>query len=146
MENEEKKEEVVLDQSTASINEEPTNEPTEAPVVEVKSLSFNELKAEAKSLGLSYAKNVSKVDLADLIAKAKEAPVGVMSLDNMPVSPIVLTNDKEEIPAGFIATRPTKTDRKNVRGSYNGRVYKETGNGYAIWCDNGQMVELSTLK
>ena len=66
-----------------------------------------------------------------------------MSLDNKPISPIVLTNEKEEIPAGFIAVK-TKPIMNEIK-FYNGRGYKVIGNGRGIWCDNGQCFELNSL-
>lgn len=126
-------------------NNAPANDEKKEEKEEVKPLSYKELKAEAKAMGLKFANNIGTENLLKLIEEAKKVNANVISLDNKPVSPIVLTNDKEEIPAGFVATRPNR-EKKNVRGSYNGRVYKEIGNGSAIWCDNGQVFNLSSIK
>lgn len=109
---------------------------------ELESKSYNELKEIAKEKGLVFAKNITKKELIKLINDEKK--VNAISLDNKPVSPIVLTNDKEEIPAGFIFTHnKSKRDEINF---YNGRAYKVIGNGYAIWCDNGQSFLINSLK
>lgn len=135
---ENKEEKIELEQSTVNINE--------LPVVEVKEPTYNELRKMAKDKGLKFAKNASKEDLIKILDTAESVNVNVISLDNKPISPVVISNEQEEINAGFVATRPNRTEKKNVRGAYNGRVYKTIGNGYAIWCDNGQSFELSMLK
>lgn len=155
----EKEEKIELEQSTVNINELPVEEEVkeevsneEAPIVEeekqeeVKEPTYNELRKMAKDKGLKFAKNASKEELIKLLETADSINANVISLDNKPVSPIVISNDQEEIHAGFIATAPLRKKNVNVRGVYNGRVYKVINNGYGIWCDNGQSFDLSTLK
>lgn len=105
-------------------------------------LSYNELRKIAKEKGIDVPKNVKKEELVELIKKSEKPEV--LSLDNQPLSPLVLTNDKEEIPRGFISLK-TKP-KKNSMGVFKGRMYKVIGNGYAIWCDNGQSFELKNLR
>ena len=105
-------------------------------------LSYNELRKIAKEKGIDVPKNVKKEELIKLIEESEKPEV--LSLDNQPLSPLVLTNDKEEIPRGFISLK-TKP-KKNSMGVFNGRMYKVIGNGYAIWCDNGQSFELKNLR
>lgn len=109
---------------------------------EQEELSYNELRKIAKEKGIDVPKNVKKEELVELIKKSEKP--GVLSLDNQPLSPLVLTNDKEEIPRGFISLK-TKP-KKNSIGVFKGRMYKVIGNGYAIWCDNGQSFELKNLR
>lgn len=109
---------------------------------EQEELSYNELRKIAKEKGIEVPKNVKKEELVELIKKSEKPEV--LSLDNQPLSPLVLTNDKEEIPRGFISLK-TKP-KKNSMGVFKGRMYKVIGNGYAIWCDNGQSFELKNLR
>lgn len=111
---------------------------------ELDGKTYNELRKIAKEKGLTFARNVNKDELIKLINNAEQVNANAMSLDNKPISPIVLTNEKEEIPRGFVSLK-TKP-KKNSMGVFNGRMYKVIGNGYAIWCDNGQSFELKNLK
>lgn len=110
---------------------------------ELDGKTYNELRKIAKEKGLTFAKNVNKDELINLINNAEQVNANAMSLDNKPISPIVLTNEKEEIPAGFIAVK-TKPIMNEIK-FYNGRGYKVIGNGRGIWCDNGQYFELNSL-
>lgn len=109
---------------------------------EQEELSYNELRKIAKEKGIDVPKNVKKEELIKLIEESEK--IEVLSLDNQPVSPIVLSNDKEEIPRGFISLK-TKP-KKNSMGVFKGRMYKVIGNGFAVWCDNGQSFELKNLR
>lgn len=109
---------------------------------EQEELSYNELRKIAKEKGIDVPKNVKKEELVELIKKSEKPEV--LSLDNQPLSPLVLTNDKEEIPRGFISLK-TKP-KKNSMGVFKGRMYKVIGNGFAVWCDNGQSFELKNLR
>ena len=110
---------------------------------ELDGKTYNELRKIAKEKGLTFAKNVNKDELINLINNAEQVNANAMSLDNKPISPIVLTNEKEEIPAGFIAVK-TKPIMNEIK-FYNGRGYKVIGNGRGIWCDKGQCFELNSL-
>lgn len=111
---------------------------------ELDGKTYNELRKIAKEKGLTFAKNVNKNELINIINNAEQVNVNAISLDNKPISPIVLTSEKEEIPAGFIAVK-TKPIMNEIK-FYNGRGYKVIGNGRGIWSDNGQCFELNTLK
>lgn len=110
---------------------------------ELDGKTYNELRKIAKEKGLTFARNVKKGELIKLINNAEQVNANAMSLDNKPISPIVLTNEKEEIPAGFIAVK-TKPIMNEIK-FYNGRGYKVIGNGRAIWCDNGQCFDVNSL-
>jgi hypothetical protein len=158
----EKEEKIELEQSNVNINdipvvEEATNEEVkeeatseeavkEAIVEEVKQPTYNELRKLAKSKGLTFAKNASKEELIKILNASEIVNADVISLDNKPVSPIVISNDEEVIHEAFIATAPKRNLKTNVRGTHNGRVYKVINNGYGIWCDNGQSFDLATIK
>ena len=98
---------------------------------ELDGKTYNELRKIAKEKGLTFAKNVNKDELINLINNAEQVNANAMSLDNKPISPIVLTNEKEEIPAGFIAVK-TKPIMNEIK-FYNGRGYKVIANGRGIW-------------
>lgn len=110
---------------------------------ELDGKTYNELRKIAKEKGLTFARNVNKDELINLINNAEQVNANAMSLDNKPISPIVLTNEKEEIPAGFIAVK-TKPIMNEIK-FYNGRGYKVIGNGHAIWSDNGQCFDVNSL-
>lgn len=111
---------------------------------EIKSMSYNNLRKLANEKGLTFAKNVGKDELINIIENAEKVNANVVTLDNKPVSPIVLTNDKEEIPKGFVAIKTIP--KNNGMKFHNGRAYKPTSNGYAIWCDNGQSFNMNDIK
>ena len=111
---------------------------------EINSMSYNKLRKWAKEKGLTFAKNVGKDELINIIENAEKVNANVVTLDNKPVSPIVLTNDKEEIPKGFVAIKTIP--KNNGMKFHNGRAYKPTSNGYAIWCENGQSFNMNDIK
>lgn len=81
--------------------------------------------------------------------KLDEAPIEEINLEKAPKeekpeSPVVLTNKKEEIPEAFISLKTAP--KKKQMGFYKGRAYMPTTNGQAIWCDNGQSFEISSLR
>lgn len=68
--------------------------------------------------------------------------VDVISLDNKPVNSQV-QEEKTEIPAKFVKAMPNipKTAESKIKLN-NGRVYKDLGNGYGMYSDNGQVFRL----
>ena len=65
----------------------------------------------------------------------------IISLDNAPISPLIQSED-EIIPKNFVkvpAKKPTIENKIKLR---NGRVYKEVGNGYGMYADNGETFRL----
>ena len=68
--------------------------------------------------------------------------VDVISLDNKLVNPEV-QKEKVEIPTKFVKVVPTtpKTVESKIKLN-NGRVYKDLGNGYGMYSDNGQVFRL----
>lgn len=61
----------------------------------------------------------------------------IISLDNAPVSPLIQSED-EIIPKNFVKVPPKKPTIENKIKLRNGRVYKEVGNGYGMYADNGE--------
>lgn len=68
--------------------------------------------------------------------------VDVISLDNKPVNSQV-QEEKTEIPTKFVKAMPNipKTTESKIK-LHNGRVYKDLGNGYGMYSDNGQVFRL----
>ena len=68
--------------------------------------------------------------------------VDVISLDNKPTNPQV-QEEKIEIPTKFVkvTSNAPKTAESKIK-LHNGRVYKELGNGYGMYSDNGQVFRL----
>lgn len=118
-------------------------------------MPYNDLKSLATEKGLQFTNNIKKVDLiAMLKASDTELPpvnndedntsIPVVTLDNKPVSPIVVEKDDEVIPHGFVQV-PTKKD-ENKHGIYNGRIFKVLTNGRGMYADSGETFDLSTIK
>lgn len=65
--------------------------------------------------------------------------VDVISLDNKPINPQV-QEEKVEIPTKFVNVKPIapKFVERKIE-LHNGRVYKDLGNGYGMYADNGQV-------
>ena len=75
--------------------------------------------------------------------KKSETPIEkenieVMSLDNKPINNEVV-KEPTNIPNKFINIPPQKpTTNENKIKIHNGRVYKDVGNGYGMYADNGE--------
>ena len=81
-----------------------------------------------------------------IVEEEKEKEVlPVITLDNQPVSPIVVENDEEEIPNNFVDVKPV-INTKAKHNIYNGRVYKVLNNGRGMFADNGETFDLSIIK
>ena len=64
--------------------------------------------------------------------------IDTISLDNAPISPLIQSED-EIIPKNFVNIPPQKpiTNESKIK-IHNGRVYKDVGNGYGMYADNGE--------
>lgn len=118
-------------------------------------MPYNDLKSLATEKGLQFINNIKKVDLIEMLkASDTELPpvnnnedntsIPVVTLDNKPVSPIVVEKDDEVVPQGFVQLPPKK--EVNKHGIYNGRVYKTLTNGRGMYADNGETFDLSIIK
>ena len=67
--------------------------------------------------------------------------VDIISLDNKPVNKDVI-EEKEIIPEKFVKKEPIKIVEKNTIKVHNKRVYKDIGNGYGMYADNGQVFKI----
>lgn len=65
----------------------------------------------------------------------------IISLDNAPISPLIQSED-EIIPKNFVKVPLKKPAIENKIKLRNGRVYKEVGNGYGMYADNGETFRL----
>ena len=68
--------------------------------------------------------------------------VDVISLDNKPINSQV-QEEKIEIPTKFVkvTSNAPKIAESKIK-LHNGRVYKDLGNGYGMYSDNGQVFRL----
>ena len=68
--------------------------------------------------------------------------VDVISLDNKPINSPV-QEEKIEIPTKFVkvTSNAPKIAESKIK-LHNGRVYKDLGNGYGMYSDNGQVFRL----
>ena len=75
-------------------------------------------------------------------SNTRKKKVDVISLDNKPINPQV-QEEKIEIPTKFVKVGSTtlKTAESKIK-LHNGRVYKDLGNGYGMYSDNGQVFRL----
>ena len=72
--------------------------------------------------------------------KIKKENIEIMSLDNKPINKEAI-KEPVNVPDKFvkIPKRAEHTKTINVR---NGRVYKEIGNGYGIYSDDGSIFKI----
>lgn len=81
------------------------------------------------------------------IEEESEEIVEVVTLDNSPVSPIILEEETEVVPKDFAPAIPKKvSNNKSGLSVFKGRVYKELNNGRGIFADNGETFNLSDIK
>ena len=75
-------------------------------------------------------------------SNTRKKKVDVISLDNKPINPQV-QEEKIEIPTKFVnvTSNILKTAESKIK-LHNGRVYKDLGNGYGMYSDNGQVFRL----
>lgn len=65
----------------------------------------------------------------------------IISLDNSPISPLI-QEEKEIIPERFVNITPKKVEHKNKINIKNKRVYKDLGNGYGMYSDDGSIFKI----
>ena len=65
----------------------------------------------------------------------------IISLDNSPMSPLI-QEEKEIIPEKFVNITPKKVEHKNKINIKNKRVYKDLGNGYGMYSDDGSIFKI----
>ena len=72
-------------------------------------------------------------------SNTRKRKVDVISLDNKPINSQV-QEEKVEIPTKFVkvTANAPKTAESKIK-LHNGRVYKDLGNGYGMYSDNGQV-------
>ena len=72
-------------------------------------------------------------------SNTRKKKIDVISLDNKPINQQV-QEEKIEIPTKFVKVMPNtpKTAESKIK-LHNGRVYKDLGNGYGMYSDNGQV-------
>lgn len=75
-------------------------------------------------------------------SNTRKKKVDVISLDNKPINPQV-QKEKIEIPTKFVkvTSNAPKIAESKIK-LHNGRVYKDLGNGYGMYSDNGQVFRL----
>lgn len=65
----------------------------------------------------------------------------IISLDNSPISPLI-QEEKEIIPEKFVNITPKKVEHENKINIKNKRVYKDLGNGYGMYSDDGSIFKI----
>ena len=72
--------------------------------------------------------------------KIKKENIEIMSLDNKPINKEVI-KEPANIPDKFVKI-PKKVEHTKTINVRNGRVYKELGNGYGIYSDDGSVFKI----
>ena len=67
--------------------------------------------------------------------------IEVMSLDNKPINKEVL-KEPANIPDKFVKIQQVEVKHKNAIKVKNGRVYKELGNGFGMYSDDGSVFKI----
>nr|DAQ91794.1 MAG TPA: hypothetical protein [Caudoviricetes sp.] len=81
------------------------------------------------------------------IEEESEEIIEAVTLDNSPISPIILEEETEVVPKDFTPAIPKKvSNNKSGLSVFKGRVYKELNNGRGIFADNGETFNLSDIK
>ena len=72
-------------------------------------------------------------------SNTRKKKVDIISLDNKPIN-LQVQEEKVEIPTKLVNVKPTapKVVESKIK-LHNGRVYKDLGNGYCMYSDNGQV-------
>lgn len=65
----------------------------------------------------------------------------IISLDNSPISPLI-QEEKEIIPEKFVNIKPKKVEHTKSINIRNKRVYKDLGNGYGMYSDDGSIFKI----
>lgn len=73
----------------------------------------------------------------------KNSTIQVVTLDNKPLSPIVIEKEEEVVPQDFVQLPPKKEVKKY--SIHNGRIYKILTNKCGMYADNGEIFDLSIL-
>lgn len=119
-------------------------------------MKYNELRKYAKEHNIEFESHATKEELLKLIEANKDGAdtnagsnqdvkVNVekpspITLDNKLMNPVVISQEKEDIPKGFISIK--SNPKKKTIGSKNGRMYKVINEFYGVWLDNGEAFEL----
>lgn len=83
----------------------------------------------------------------EVTTEESEEIIETVTLDNSPISPIILEEETEVVPKDFTPAIPKKaSNNKSGLSVFKGRVYKELNNGRGIFADNGETFNLSDIK
>lgn len=105
-------------------------------------MAKKEKKSKDTKKGVLFKTPVENIETMDkLEPPIKKEEIEIMSLDNKPIKKEV-TKEPVNIPEKFVKTTPVKVEHKNTIKVRNGRVYKELGNGYGIYSDDGSVFKI----
>lgn len=68
--------------------------------------------------------------------KEGKKKIDIVTLDNQPVSPLI-QDEVEQVHEKFVNIKPEKPFKENKININKGRVYKDLGNGYGMYADDG---------
>lgn len=69
-------------------------------------------------------------------AKKEGKKIDIVTLDNQPVSALI-QDEVEQVHEKFVNIKPEKPLKENKININKGRVYKDLGNGYGMYADDG---------
>lgn len=97
----------------------------------------------------SEVEEITNIEEAEeeVTTEESEEIIEAVTLDNSPISPIILEEETEVVPKDFTPAIPKKvSNNKSGLSVFKGRVYKELNNGRGIFADNGETFNLSDIK
>lgn len=93
-------------------------------------------------------KEEEQTEVLDDDVVEEEKDIDIISLDNQPISPIIVKEESEEVPRNFVPAKPNKRNGKRTPKHliHNGRVYKPLNNGRGMYADTGETFDLREVK
>lgn len=123
-------------------------ETTKKEMVEEKEVltEVEETEEEVTESEVEEITNIEETE-EEVTTEESEEIIETVTLDNSPISPIILEEETEVVPKDFTPAIPKKvSNNKSGLSVFKGRVYKELNNGRGIFADNGETFNLSDIK
>ena len=121
---------------------------TKKEMVEEKEV-LTEVEKKEEEITESEVEEITNIEEAEeeVTTEELEEIIEAVTLDNSPISPIILEEETEVVPKDFAPAIPKKvSNNKSGLSVFKGRVYKELNNGRGIFADNGETFNLSDIK
>lgn len=121
---------------------------TKKEMVEEKEVLTEVEEKKEEEITESEVEEITNIEEAEEVTtEESEEIIEAVTLDNSPISPIILEEETEVVPKDFAPAIPKKvSNNKSGLSVFKGRVYKELNNGRGIFADNGETFNLSDIK